>query len=198
MPASIHTTTLAHPRPATCGAVLAQLARDRPSRVVFATLTVITFAVYATVLPSEQAGGQLSLSNWTYLTGLLLGFAIVLALGLAAVLTVQVYALRQAVAARCTAGGRAALGGLGFLASLVPSLCCSPVLPAVLALFGVGASGATATMKTIAPYATVILTATLGFFLLHGWWSIRRLARQGSATAGVGEDCCGPAESTGR
>lgn len=123
MPASTHTTTPAHPRPATSGAVLAQLARDRLSRVVFATLTVISFAVYATVLPSEQAGGQLSLSNWTYLTGLLLGFAIVLALGLAAVLTVQVYALRQAVAARRTAGGRSALGGLGFLVSLAPSLC---------------------------------------------------------------------------
>lgn len=196
MSESPHATAQARPRPASSVAVLAEVARDRLSRVVFAVVAVAGFAIYATVLPSAQAASQLSLSNWTHLTGLLLGFAILLALGLAAVLTVQVYAMRRVLAVRRAAGGRAALGGIGFLASLAPSLCCSPVLPAVLALFGVGASGATATMKTIAPYTTVILTATLVLFVLLGWWSLRRLARQYAASAGEGAACCGPEKAT--
>lgn len=198
MSPSPHATSPARSRPAGTGAVLGRLVRDHTSRVVFLILAVLSFAVYATVLPSEEAGGRLTLSNWTYLTGPLLAFSIVLAIALATVLTLQVYAVRQAIAARRAAGGRAALGGVGFLASLVPALCCSPVLPAVLALFGVGASGATATMKTIAPYATVILTATLVLFVLLGWWSLRRLVRQYAASVGEDADCCTPENTAGR
>lgn len=194
MSSSPHATTSARSRPVSKSTVLARLVRDRPSQVVFVVLAVIGFAVYATVLPAEQAGGRLILSNWTYLTGLQWGFSVVLALGLATVLTVQIYAVRQALMVRRGAGGRAALGGLGFLASLVPSLCCSPVLPAVLALFGIGAGGATGTMKTIAPYATVILTATVVLFFLLAWWSIRRLARH-TVVGWEGGECCGHEDS---
>lgn len=182
--------TPARSRSVSTSTALARLARDRFSRVLLVVLAVIGFAVYATVLPSEEASGRLSLSNWTYLTGLQWSFSIVLALGLATVLTVQVYAARQALAARRSASGRAALGGFGFLASLVPSLCCSPVLSTVLALFGVGAGGATATMKTIAPYATVILMGTVVLFVLLVWWSIRRLACH-TAVAREDGECCG-------
>lgn len=195
MSESTHATAHVRPRPASSVAVLAEVAHDRHSRVVFAVVAVAGFASYATVLPSEQADGQLSLSNWTHLTGLLLGFAVLLALGLAAVLTVQIYVMRRVLAAR-RAAGRAALGSIGFLASLVPSLCCSPVLPAVLSLFGVGASGATVTMTTIAPYTTAILAATLVLFVLLGWWSLRRLARQDTVASRGNEDCCGPEKST--
>lgn len=166
--------------------VLARLRRDRPSQALFAVLAAVAFLVYASVLPAEEVGGTLSPANITLLSGPLLVFAVVLALALAAVVTLQIFALRQAAAARRAAGGRTVLGGLGFIASLVPSLCCSPVLPAVLAVFGVGASGATATMKTIAPYKFAVLTAILLLFALTGWWTLRRTAAQNP----TGDECC--------
>lgn len=197
MPSSPRTTP-ARSRATSTSAVLSRVAADGTSRVVFAVLALIAFGIYATVLPSEEAGGQLSLTNWTYLTGPLLAFSIILAVGLSTVLTLQLYAMRQALAARRAAGGRAALGGAGFLASLAPALCCSPVLPAVLAVFGVGASGATATMKTIAPYLLHMLTATLFLFVALGWWTARRIARQTRSTPLADSDCCGPNESLDR
>lgn len=184
MPTRTPTTSTAN----SLGPVLVQVARDRPSQLVFVLTGLVAFVVYGTVLPSDNAGGQLTLANWAYLDGILLAFSLVLSLGLATVLTLQIYALRQALLARRAAGGQGAVGGLGFLTSLVPSLCCSPVLPAVLALFGVGASGATATMKTIAPYRTLVLIAALALFAALAWWSTRRIARD--TAAATGRDCC--------
>ncbi len=171
--------------------ILARLAQDRASRLLFAVLAVVAFTLYGSVLPAEQAGGHLGPANIALLSPPLLAFALMLALGLAVVLTLQTYAVRQAAAARRAAGGRTALGAGGFLVSLVPSLCCSPVLPAVLAIFGIGASGATATMQAIAPYKYAILTAILVLFALTGWWTLRRLAAASPASCDSG-DCSSP------
>lgn len=140
---SQRTTPDVDPQPSTTAkAVLASTARDRTSQAVFASTAVVAFLVYGSVLPSEEANGQLGPANITVLSGPLLTFSMVLALGLATVVTLQVYSVRRAAAVRRAAGGRGALGGAGFLVSLIPSLCCTPVLPAVLAVFGIGASGA--------------------------------------------------------
>ncbi|WP_406690314.1 hypothetical protein REH65_31080 [Saccharopolyspora sp. ID03-671] len=171
---------------------LAQVARDRASIVLFIVLAVAAIGIYATVLPSEAAHGSLSLHNWAYLDATTLGFSLILGIAAAALLTLQTYALRQATAHRRTAGGRTALSGAGFLASLVPSLCCTPLLPAVLALFGIGAGGATATMKTIAPHRDIILLAILALFVALGWWTTRRIATRAGATSSTAPDCCGP------
>lgn len=171
-------------------ALMTSVARDRISQVVFAVTTVLAFLVYGSVLPSEAADGSLGPTNIALLSTPLLAFSIVLALGLAAVLTLQVYSVRQAAAARRSARGRGALGGAGFLVSLVPSLCCTPLLPAVLAVFGIGASGATATMKAIAPYKFMILTAILVLFVATGWWTLRRLTRTASSELSTADHCC--------
>ena len=124
----------------------------------------------------------------------LLAFALMLALGVAVVLTLQVYSMRQAAAARRSAGGRSAVGAGGFLVSLVPSLCCSPVLPAVLAIFGIGASGATATMQAIVPYTFAILTAILALFAATGWVTLRRIAAASPASSSSSGNCCSPSK----
>lgn len=89
--------------------------------------------MYTVILPSISTK-QVGFANWQHLSGLLLGFSIALGAGLAAVLTLQVFAIRQAATTRRAAGGRTVLGGAGFLASLIPSLCCTPVLPAAFAV----------------------------------------------------------------
>jgi hypothetical protein len=189
--AQTHRTTLdvTMEPPATTKAVLVSMIQERASQIVFALTALVAFLVYGSVLPSEKADGQLGPANIAVLSGPLLAFSITLALGLAAVVTLQVYSVRQAVAARRGAGGRGAVGGVGFLVSLVPSLCCTPVLPAVLAVFGIGASGATATMKAIAPYQFYILTAILVLLALTGWWTLRRITRTPNDQASA-EQCC--------
>ena len=159
--------------------MLARLTRDHLSRLLLIVLAVVAFAVYGSVLPAEAAGGHLGPANIALLSPPLLAFA----LGLAAVLTLQVYSARQAAAARRAAGGRTALGAGGFLVGLVPSSCCSPALPAVLAIFGIGASGATATMQAIAPYKFAIFAAILALFALTGWWTLRRIAATAPASS---------------
>jgi hypothetical protein len=106
--------------------VLALVARQRPYQAVFAVLAAAITIVYTLILPSVSTK-QVGFTNWQHLGGLLPGFSIALGIGLAAVLTLQVFAIRQAAATRRAAGGRTALGGAGFLASLIPSLCCTAV-----------------------------------------------------------------------
>lgn len=167
------------------GAVLGKVARDRASRIVFALTAIVAFVVYGNVLPVEEAGGRLAPANLALLSGTLLVFSIALSLTFAAVLALQMYAMRQAIPARRAASGRGVLGGAGFLVSLVPHLCCTPVLPAVLAVFGVGASGAAATMEAIAPVQLYVLTAVLVLFFSMGSWTLRRLTAQTSTGS-----CC--------
>ena len=99
-------------------------------------LAVALFAaavvLYAFTLPAAYTGGVIGLISLEYLNAELLFFSLALAAALSLALTLNVYAFRVAATRR---GGGVTLGAI--LSTLVaPSICCSPLVPTVLALFG--------------------------------------------------------------
>jgi len=162
--------------------------------------TVVAF-FYTLLLPFDYTQ-RFELANWDYLSAYLLIWAIVLGLAMGLVLSVQVYAMRKVVAARAASG---AAGGVAFVASLLPSfLCCTPIIPSVLAFVGVSGVGLYTTTGTLqhffAVHQTEFLAASLVLLALMGWWGLRKLARatclseEGCATevTSMGEATAGP------
>ncbi|MDI3313374.1 MAG: hypothetical protein QJR12_03520 [Mycobacterium sp.] len=84
-------------------AVLAAVARRRGYRLLFVGLTLAGTALYTLVLPGLHTM-QVGPSNWGRLTVNDVVFALLLGAGLASVLTLQVYALRQAAGHRASRG----------------------------------------------------------------------------------------------
>ena len=168
------------------GSIARALATDRVSRVVFLVLAVVIGAAYSVLLPFAFTQ-RLSLANWQFLTGRLLGFAVALGAGMALVLTVQLYAIRRAAAAR-RPGDDGALSGAAFILSLLPTfLCCTPVIPTVLATLGLSAVGVYSTTGTLqrffAAHQTAFLATSLILLGATAWWGLRRVARAGCLQA---------------
>lgn len=156
--------------------------------VFFGVSCVVTFC-YTLLLPFEYTQ-RLGFANWGYLNAYQLGWAVMLGFGMALVVSVQVHAMRRVAAARAARSGTAS--GLAFAASLLPSfLCCTPVIPSLLAFIGVsGASlyGATGTLQHFfAIHQTGFLAASLALLALTSWWGLRKVAR---ATCLSGDTAC--------
>lgn len=185
-------------RQASAGSAAKALAADPVSRVVFLTLTTLITLAYTLVLPFAFTQ-RLSIANWHFLTTRLLLFAVALGVGMALVLTVQIYAMRRAVAARRLAGG-GALGGLALIVSILPTfLCCTPVIPTLLATIGVSATsiyGTTGTLQRFfSAHQIAFFTAGLALLALTAWWSLRRVARASCLDdAGCATDSPPPSE----
>lgn len=97
--------------------------------IVLGLGTVLT-AFYLVVLPSSAVGG-FSLLAVHYLTPTLALCAVALGYGFAAAIAINMSALTQ----RSRAAGVVGVGGL--LAAVLPgSLCCTSVIPSLLAAFG--------------------------------------------------------------
>lgn len=163
----------------TTGSALRSVVRDRANMLLFAVLTVAITLAYSLTLPFAFTQ-RLSLRNWQFLTPRLLGFAIALGIGMAFLLTVQVHAFRRAAAAR--ASGDKALSGFALVVSLLPTfLCCTPVIPTVLATFGLSAISVYSTTRSLQRFfeihQTAFITASLALLALTAWWSLRRVAR---------------------
>jgi len=153
--------------------------------LLFGVLTVAITAGYSLTLPFAFTQ-RLSLRNWQFLTPRLLGFAIALGVGMALLLTVQVHAFRRAAAARRASGDRA-LSGFALVVSLLPTfLCCTPVIPTVLATFGLSAISVYSTTRSLQRFfeihQTAFITASLALLALTAWWSLRRVARAACLT----------------
>ena len=134
----------------TAANALTAIVGDPLNRLLFASLTVLIAAGYSLTLPFAFTQ-QLSLRNWQFLTPRLLGFAIALGVGMAFLLTVQVYSFRRAAAARRASGDKA-LSGFALVVSLLPTfLCCTPVIPTVLATFGLSAISVYSTTRSLLP-----------------------------------------------
>jgi hypothetical protein len=138
---------------------------------------VVTF-VYTLLLPFDYTQ-RVELANWDYLDARLLAWAIVLGLFMGLVVSVQIYAMRKVVAARTAAG---AAGGVAFVVSLLPSfLCCTPIIPSLLAFVGVSGVGLYTTTGTLQHFFAVhqneLLAASLAMLALMGWWGLRKVAR---------------------
>jgi hypothetical protein len=169
----------------TAGSAAHMISGDAPSRVTFGVLTVLISTAYTLLLPFAFTQ-RFSLHNWQFLTTRLLVFAIALGIGMALVLTVQIYAVRRAVAAR-RAAGDSTLSGVALIVSVLPTfLCCTPVIPTVLATFGVSAVGVYSTTGTLQRFfdahQTAFFVASLLLLAATGWWGLRRVARAACLT----------------
>lgn len=156
--------------------VLRGLAGSPAQVTVFAVLAAAVTLLYTLLLPFEFTQ-RLSFANWAFLTGPLAAWSVALGVGMAFVLTVQFSALRQLAAARSTT-----LTGVALVASLLPSfLCCTPIIPTVLAFGGLSAVsiyGTTGTLQYFfAAHQTAFLASSLALLVLTGWWAVRRVAR---------------------
>ncbi len=149
--------------------------------VVLALGSVFGYSVLLT-FPFTQ---RLSVANWRYLDAYRMGWAVVLGLALAAVLTLQIGATRR-IASR---GAGGTVTGVAVLGSLLPSLlCCTPVIPTLLALAGMSTIGvygtAGALQRFFAVHEIYFMLGSLGLLLVSGWWALRRTA------TGCGSDGC--------
>ncbi|MHB1778046.1 MAG: hypothetical protein ACYCU7_18995 [Acidimicrobiales bacterium] len=178
-------------------AVVRQVAADRVDRVVFAVVFVAVGFGDSILLPFDFTQ-RISFANWGYLDPRYLAFTVAFAFAMAWVLTLQVHAVREVLAARSSADAPRRSGPLGALAavvSLLPSfLCCSPVVPTLVGLFGLSAVTRLRTTGTItyffATKQNLLLLGALALVLASGLWSTRKLAR---AACFAGE-CSTPAK----
>lgn len=170
-------------RPVSAWRVIVAVAAHRGWLLLFVGLAAAVAFGYSVLLPFAYTQ-RVALANWSFLDGEMLGFAVALGIGIAAVITLQAYAVRRAVLAR----RGTATGGFAFVASLLPSLlCCSPLLSVMLTTLGVSAASvisiAVPVQYIFSAYQTYFLAGSLALLLLVGWWSARRIARA---------DCWGP------
>jgi hypothetical protein len=155
-----------------------------PGRIAgFLVASGVVAFFYTLLLPFEYTQ-RFELANWDYLNARLLTWAIVLGVAMGLVLSVQVYAMRRIAAARAASG---AAGGVAFVASLLPSfLCCTPIVPSVLAFVGVSGVGLYTTTGALqhffAVHQTGFLSASLVLLAGMCWWGLRKVARSGCLT----------------
>ena len=179
-----------------------------PGRIAGFLVAAGVVAFFYTLLLPFDYTQRFELANWDYLNAYLLAWAIVLGLAMGLVGSVQVYAMRRIAAARAASG---AAGGVAFVASLLPSfLCCTPIIPSLLAFVGVSGVGRYTTTGTLQHFLAVhqseFLSASLVLLALMCWWGLRKVARSACLSedgcaleAGsnpLAADCCSEAEPT--
>lgn len=174
-------------RPASSRAALGEVLGSPGRLAGFVAVSAVFAAGYSLLLPFEYTQ-RLELANWHYLGARLLAWSIVLGAGMGLVASVQVYAMRRVARARAAAG---TAGGVAFVASLLPSfLCCTPVIPTVLAFVGVSGVGLYGTTGALqhffAVHQTEFLAASLALLAVTGWWGLHKIA----TAACLSEDGC--------
>ncbi len=173
------------------GAVLGSPARRAGFAVAAAGVTLL----YTILLPFDYTQ-RFELANWRYLTAGLLAWAVALGVAMGLVLSVQAYAMRKVAAARVRTG---TAGGAAFVVSLLPSfLCCTPIVPTLLAFAGVSGAGlysATGSLQYFfATNQTGLLAASLALLVASGWWGLRKVA---GAECLAGQCCAGDQHGAG-
>jgi hypothetical protein len=173
--------------------------------------SVVAF-LYSLLLPFDYTQ-RFEFANWDYLDAYLLVWAIVLGLAMGLVVSVQVHAMRKVAVARAANG---AAGGVAFVASLLPSfLCCTPIVPSVLAFVGVSGAGLYTTTGALqhffATHQSEFLAASLVLLAVMCWWGLHKLARAecfdgegcsvgtapGEIGGAVSDGCCSEVECGG-
>jgi hypothetical protein len=190
-------TTPAGPRPRSWLAVTREVAVDHVDQAVFFAVGGAVGFGYSVLLPFDFTQ-RISFANWHYLDARYVAFTLAFALGMAWVLTLQVHAMRRIVrnAARdVPARNNGPIGALAALVSLLPSfLCCSPVVPTVVGLFGFSAATRLNTTGSIQYFFATkqnwLLYGALALLVASGLWSTHKLARAEC----LAESCCPAAD----
>lgn len=163
-------------------AVTGEIAADPVSRVVFGVVTLITGVAYSVLLPFDFTL-QISFANWQYFGPRYAAFTVGLSLGLAWIVTLQVYAMRRIAKNRAGRPRRGGLAGaLAAVISLAPSfLCCSPIVPTVVGLLGLPVATQLSTTGNVAYFFASnqnwLLAGALLLMTASGAWSLRKLVR---------------------
>jgi len=93
---------------------------------------LVVFMIYLIILPASSTGGQISLANLNFLSLPLIGFAFVVAYLLALIVPMN-FKLKES--GQKTRSSGAIIGGIGGLIGSL--LCCSFILPSLIALIAV-------------------------------------------------------------
>lgn len=141
-------------------------------RVLFLASTELVAVLYSILLPFQYTQ-RLSLANWQYLNGELALFSVVFGLLLGAIVTLQGYGAGQVVEQR---GGKLSL--VGVFTGLLPSMvCCTPVIPTVLAVLGLSTPIIDGTSGLIQSFFAreelYFLLGTLILLVGSALWSLR-------------------------
>jgi hypothetical protein len=168
----------------------------RRNQVIFGLVGGLAVFAYTILLPYDFTQ-RLSTANWAYLSPDLFAWSVALGAGIAFVVVLQIHAT-----ARLAAVPNGTLGGLAFVVSLLPSfLCCTPILPTVLALLGFSATGLFNTsiglQHFFAVNQTPFLVGSLVLLIGTGWMGLRKLATSCPTMAPNRSYWCSPA-SEGR
>lgn len=156
------------------GTILTQaLAQPRSLIVLLLTGAVVTF-LYSLLLPFQYTQ-RLSPANWHYLNAELATFSAIFGLLMGVIVTLQVYATGEVAERR-----RGRLSALAIIPGLLPTmLCCTPVVPTILALIGLSTAGIYGTSGLIQSFfareETYFLLATLGLLGASILWSLHVL-----------------------
>jgi hypothetical protein len=153
-------------------AVLGQVLGRSRYRLLFVIVASLVTMLYSLLLPFQYTQ-RFALANWRYLNTELLAFSVAFGVLLGITITIQVYAIQQAAARQGSGFTVVAL-----IASIVPSLlCCTPLVPTLLALIGLstmsiyGTSGLI--QSFVARYELAFLLGSVGLLLLSVGWSLR-------------------------
>ncbi|MCL4422469.1 MAG: hypothetical protein M1115_04760 [Actinobacteria bacterium] len=157
-------------------------------RLAFVVVTVVVALAYTLLLPFDFTQ-RLELANWDYLTSYQATWSVLLGLGMALVLVVQVHAMRKVTKAKASAG---AVGGASFVISLLPSfLCCTPFVPTVLAFVGLSGFSLYSTTGSVqhffAVHQTEFLAGSFALLLLSAIWGLHKVA----TASCISKDGCG-------
>jgi hypothetical protein len=144
----------------------------------FLVATAAVAFVYTILLPFEYTQ-RVQFANWDYLNASLLTWAIAFGVAMGLVLSVQVYSMRKIVAARAASS---AVGGVAFVGSLLPSfLCCTPIVPSILAFAGFSGVGLYTTTGSLqhffATHQAEFLSGSLVLLVVVCWRGLRKVAR---------------------
>jgi hypothetical protein len=156
--------------------VIAEIVRDRVNQVTFLVVSGLVALGYSILLPFAFTQ-RLSLHNWHYLDGRYLAFSLAFGLSIGWLLTLQLYAVRRVMHQRGVG-----LGGTAAAVGVLPSLlCCTPIVPTLLGLFGVSGASLSQTSGGIQSFfanqQNLILASSLAVILIASLWATRRIIR---------------------
>ncbi|PSR37728.1 MAG: hypothetical protein C7B44_02355 [Sulfobacillus thermosulfidooxidans] len=142
-------------------------------RLGFITFIIIT-AFYSLFLP-EASTQQLRWQNWHYLTPMMGLYSVGFGMVISWVVVVQWWAMKQTIAFHSQASSM-----LAVVVSALPNLlCCTPILPSLLAFAGIPLTSLWRISGPIqgffAIHATAIEGASLLFAVLMAYWATRRM-----------------------